>query len=76
MGNRRGAIAVEPVLFILMLAMIAASALVYVAADTDQGYGWAHDVCSFYATCDHRYWLFAATAVVVALYFIAAGKET
>jgi hypothetical protein len=71
-----GAVAVEPVLFILMLAMIAASALVYIANDTDKGYGWAHDVCSFFAACDHMYWLFAATVIMIVVYFVASRMES
>jgi len=56
--------------------MIAGSVVVYVAsAMAHHGYAWADQVCGYYNVCDHFYWLVAATAIVILLYFISNRAE-
>jgi hypothetical protein len=60
-------IAVKPILFLLMLIMIAGSIVVYVANEM-VGYEWAEQVCSFYNVCNHFFWLLAATVIAIVLF--------
>src|SRR5260370_31436248 len=62
----------EPILFVLMLVMIAVGIIVYAASVMEQqGQAWAHQVCDLYNACDHVYWLFAVTVIAMVLYFIS-----
>jgi hypothetical protein len=68
--------AMEPILFLLMLVMIAGCAIVYFANEmAPQGQAWAEQVCSFYNACDHVYWLIGATVIVIILYFISSRAK-
>jgi hypothetical protein len=64
---------VKPILFLLMLIMIAGSGVVYVANEM-VGYDWAEQVCGFYNVYDYFYWLLAATVIVIVL-FISTRTE-
>jgi uncharacterized membrane protein YwaF len=67
----------EPILFVLMLVMIAGSVVVYVASGMEQhGQAWAHQVCDLYNVCDHAMFVFAATAMVTVLYLISCSART
>ncbi len=67
----------EAILFLLMLAMISGSVVVYVASGVEQhGQAWAHQVCNLYNVCDHTNYLFAATAVVTVVYLISRSART
>jgi uncharacterized membrane protein len=66
----------QPILFVLMLIMIAASAIVYAASGFEQqGQAWAHQVCGLYGVCEHVYWLFVATLFVIALYLMSGRTQ-
>jgi hypothetical protein len=67
----------EPILFVLMLIMLAGSVIVYMAGEMEhQGQAWAHQVCDLYSVCDHTMFLFAATAVVTVLYLTLRSART
>jgi hypothetical protein len=64
------------ILFILALVMVATSGVVYVASGMVQhGQHRAYEVCNLYSICDYMHWLFGATALVVALYFLVARAD-
>jgi hypothetical protein len=67
----------EAILFVLMLARISGSVVVYVAGGMEQqGQAWAHQVCNLYNVCDHTNYLFAATALVIVLYLMSRSART
>jgi hypothetical protein len=66
----------QPILFVLMLILIAGSAIVYAASGFEQqGEAWAHQVCDLYRLCEHVYWLFVVTLFVIALYFVSGRTQ-